>query len=187
MRRSLRENLIAVARFWWALVAGLGLGIYGLSQIVGDTTHHRSAWFWLFLGMAAICLAQFLAYHSLRQERDRLIAQDRQEGAADVEAADLLRQLQDYNRRAHDLRSQIERGKLRLTGAGELFYTRKLPKRPVNSADRFAPPLAAKHQSLKRSYQRSTANESCSMRTRAFQRKQTSSRCSPRTSTRWKK
>lgn len=129
MRRSFKENLIAVARYWWALVVGLGLGAYGLAQIVGDTTHHRSAWFWLFLAMAAIVLAQLLAYHSLRQERDRVLAQDQSAGSPDVTAADLLRDLQNFNRRAHQLRSHVERSKLHLFGAAATFWSRKIPQK----------------------------------------------------------
>lgn len=65
MFKSMRLYLAAVANAWWVLVAGIATG---LASIVSDL---RSGWVlptraWVALFVAAILIAQFLAYHQLR-------------------------------------------------------------------------------------------------------------------------
>lgn len=48
--------------------AGL-VGVYGAYELIA-TTHHRAGWFWLFLGMTVLFLAQIVAVQRALADRD---------------------------------------------------------------------------------------------------------------------
>ena len=70
MWRSFREYIPAVVRRWWAVIvfgAGDALGI--TSSVLGKTIL-LPYWAWFIIGAIALIVAQFLAYHEVRKQRD---------------------------------------------------------------------------------------------------------------------
>jgi hypothetical protein len=87
MRTTVREYLPAVLKVWWAMtvfVISDGIGVYSVV-----TSHSLSvpAWVWLVVGTGFLFVAQFVAFHRVRVQRDLL--------TFDVE--DALHRLSDFS------------------------------------------------------------------------------------------
>lgn len=75
--RSAREYLSKVLGVWWALMPG------GVFTVVGALRELRvlpesvqiAGWLWLLLALLCFSVAQFVAFHSVRVERDRSLAE----------------------------------------------------------------------------------------------------------------
>ena len=69
MRQSLNEYIRAVGRKWWAMI-GFGVGALGIASGVSGNTFLLPYWAWVIIGIIPLMVAQFLAYHEVRKQRD---------------------------------------------------------------------------------------------------------------------
>ena len=69
MRQSLKEYIPAVVRSWWAII-GLLVEALGIGSGVSGNTILLPYWAWLIIGIIGLIVAQVLAYHKLRKQRD---------------------------------------------------------------------------------------------------------------------
>jgi len=58
-----------VVRSWWAII-GFLVGALGIASGVSGNTILLPYWAWLIIGTIALIVAQFLAYHKVREQRD---------------------------------------------------------------------------------------------------------------------
>ena len=76
VRVSVNEHLGLVAKRWWALVVTGAGGVLGLIALTVPS--HKvgqplvPTWLWLTLLFGGVIVAQFLAFHDVRKERDRI-------------------------------------------------------------------------------------------------------------------
>lgn len=67
-KKSLKEYLPAVLHHWWAVaISGIG-GLIGLLDII--TPLVMPAWVWMGIAVLGLVIAQFLAFHVIREARD---------------------------------------------------------------------------------------------------------------------
>lgn len=71
MRKSLFEYGPAMLAGWWAVVIGVGAGGLGLLLRIW-TEPDPPLWVWIGVMVGGISVAQFLAFHKLREKRDAL-------------------------------------------------------------------------------------------------------------------
>jgi hypothetical protein len=69
MLQSLKEYIPAVVRSCWAMI-GLPVGALGIISGVLGNTILLPYWAWVIIGIVALIVAQFLAYHKVREQRD---------------------------------------------------------------------------------------------------------------------
>ena len=69
MRQSLKEYLGVVVRSWWAII-GFFFGALGIISGVLGNTILLPYWAWVIVGIIALIVAQFAAYHKVRKELD---------------------------------------------------------------------------------------------------------------------
>lgn len=69
MRQSFREYIRAVGRKWWPII-GFGVGVLGIASGVSGNTILLPYWAWVIIGIISLMVAQFLAYHEIRKQRD---------------------------------------------------------------------------------------------------------------------
>jgi hypothetical protein len=87
MQKSFSEYIPAVFRWWWAMVvSGIG-GVLGAVATTTDKGVLLPAWGWFVISVVALSVAQFLAFHKVRVQRDEL---KRQLDEANNKRADLL-------------------------------------------------------------------------------------------------
>jgi len=70
MWQSLKEYVIAVVRLWWFVVAGVASIAGIIINFVQGTI--IPSWVWAAIGFLALLIAQFVAFHRVRVDRDRL-------------------------------------------------------------------------------------------------------------------
>lgn len=59
---------------WWLVVVATALGVVAIVEAI-EGAHGRSAWFWGFWGMTALCMATGLRLLGIARERDGLRAE----------------------------------------------------------------------------------------------------------------
>jgi len=69
MWQSFKEYIRAVGQRWWAII-GFLVGVLGIISGVLDITIGLPYWAWVIIGIIALIMAQFLAYHKVRKQRD---------------------------------------------------------------------------------------------------------------------
>ena len=69
MWQSFKEYIPTVVRSWWAII-GFLVGALGIASGVSGNTILLPYWAWLIIGTIALIVAQFLAYHKVRKQRD---------------------------------------------------------------------------------------------------------------------
>lgn len=72
MFKSLKQYLIGVLRWWWFLVISVGGGGLGVASIVSGEAFTVPIWVWVPIIVLGLSVAQFLAFHRVREERDEL-------------------------------------------------------------------------------------------------------------------
>lgn len=69
MRQSLKEYIRTVVRSWWVII-GFLVGLLGIVGGASGNTILLPYWVWVSIGIIALIVAQFLAYHKVRRQRD---------------------------------------------------------------------------------------------------------------------
>ena len=74
MRESIKEYLPALLRWWYLLLAFIIGDVLGIVTIISPIKH-VSGWVWITIGIVALLIAQFMAFHTVRVERDKFKSQ----------------------------------------------------------------------------------------------------------------
>lgn len=69
MRQSFKEYIRTVVRSWWVII-GFLVGLLGIVSGASGNTILLPYWVWVSIGIIALIVAQFLAYHKVRRQRD---------------------------------------------------------------------------------------------------------------------
>ena len=70
MWQSLKEYIPGVVRRWWGMIGFLVGDTLGIISGVSGNTILLPYWAWLIIGTIALIVAQFLAYHKVREQCD---------------------------------------------------------------------------------------------------------------------
>jgi len=68
----------AVGKAWWALFVGSVLGVIGGTGLIWHVDLKFPLWLWFLAAVVCLSVAQFLAFHRVRVERDSAIARAEQ-------------------------------------------------------------------------------------------------------------
>lgn len=79
MWRSFKEHLPTTWGYWWAVVPMLVASIAGIILDIAQSAQRHDPllplWAWILIGVSGIPIAQFLAFHKVRVQRDERQAQ----------------------------------------------------------------------------------------------------------------
>ena len=104
MWRSIKEYVTAVLRWWWVVaITVIGSTIGLMLNIFGDIKIPISVW--ITLGLVGIFIAQFLAFHTVRESRD----QHSQQLDQGRQNQGFLLELNHYIQEGNNLVSQLRR------------------------------------------------------------------------------
>lgn len=72
MQGRLKELAVSVGQGWFVVVVGVGLGVYGLVELIAHSK--TTGWVWITVGLVSLLLVALnVAYQALRQ-RDAVLA-----------------------------------------------------------------------------------------------------------------